>query len=68
VAAWAVVLVPPKGDRRADDHRQDDLIPPLDVSFEVWKPITGSYEPMASLDHGLTHQGELAEQVRMMWV
>jgi hypothetical protein len=48
--------------------RHDDRTPPLDVSFEVWNPITGSYEPTASLDHGLKRQTELAEKVRMMWV
>ena len=28
--------------------RHDDRKPPGDVSFEVWNPITVSYEPMAS--------------------
>ena len=48
--------------------RHDDRAPPQDVPFEVWNPITGSYEPMASLDYGLRRQSELAEKVRMMWV
>ena len=48
--------------------RHDDRKPPLDVAFEVWNPIVGSYEQMASLDHGLKRQSELAEKVRMMWV
>ena len=48
--------------------RHDDRKPPGDVSFEVWNPITVSYEPMASLNHGLRRQSELAEKVRVMWV
>ena len=48
--------------------RHDDRKPPLDVSFEVWNPISASYEPVASLDHGLRRQSELAEKVRVMWV
>jgi hypothetical protein len=48
--------------------RHDDRKPPLDASFEVWNPITGSYEPMASLDHGLRRQSELAEKVPIMWI
>jgi hypothetical protein len=34
--------------------RHDDRPPPLGVAFEVWNPITASYEPMASLNYGLT--------------
>ena len=48
--------------------RHEDRPPPADVSFEVWNPITGSYEPMPSLDHGLRRQSELVEKVRVMWV
>jgi len=48
--------------------RHEDREPPQNVSFEVWNPITDSYEPMASLDDGLRRQSELAEKVRMMWV
>lgn len=48
--------------------RHDDRELPGDVSFEVWNPITSSYEPMASLDDGLNRVTELAEQVRVMWV
>jgi hypothetical protein len=48
--------------------RHDDRDPPGDVSFEVWNPITVSYEPMVSLDDGLNRVTELAEQVRVMWV
>ena len=49
---------------RHDDRepRQDD------VSFEVWNPFTTSYEPQSSLDGGLFRVGELAEQVRQIWV
>ena len=45
--------------------RQDDRAPPANASFEVWN---GSYESMASLNHGLRRQTKLAEAVRMMWV
>lgn len=48
--------------------RYDQRPPPADVSLSVWNPITGSFEPMASLDHGLRRQSELADKVRMMWV
>jgi hypothetical protein len=48
--------------------RNDEREPPGDVAFEVWNPFTASYEPMASLDGGLFRIGDLAEQVRQMWV
>ena len=48
--------------------RHDDRPPPEDISFEVWNPITAAYEPVPSLDAGLFRLGELAEQVRLMWV
>ena len=48
--------------------RHDDQEPPWNVSFAVWNPITASYESMASLDDGLFRLGDLAEQVRLMWV
>ena len=48
--------------------RHDDRAPPGDFSFEVWNPISSSYESMASLNHGLRRQTQLAETVRMMWV
>jgi hypothetical protein len=48
--------------------RHDNRGTPGDVIFEVWNPITGSYEPQSSLDVGLFRIGDLAEQVRQMWV
>jgi hypothetical protein len=48
--------------------RHDDREPPGDVAYEVWSPFTGTYEPQSSLDDGLLRVGELAEQVRQMWV
>ncbi len=48
--------------------RHDDREPPWEVSFEVWDPIAARYEPMASLDDGLSRVTELAERVRLMWV
>jgi hypothetical protein len=48
--------------------RHDDQQPSGDVSFEVWNPITATYEPMPALDDGMFRLAELAEQVRVMWV
>jgi len=48
--------------------RHDDREPPGDVAYEVWNPFTATYEPQSSLDDGLLRVGELAEQVRQMWV
>ena len=48
--------------------RHDDRAPPGHVSFEVWNPITVTYEPMASLGDGLDRVTTLAEEVRVMWV
>jgi hypothetical protein len=48
--------------------RHKDRQPHGDIAFEVWNPITGSYEPKALLDDCLFRMGELAEQVRVMWV
>jgi hypothetical protein len=48
--------------------RHDDQESPWLVSFEVWNPIGGSYESMASLGDGLDRVTALAEQVRVMWV
>jgi hypothetical protein len=48
--------------------RHDGRDPPGDVAFEVWNPFTAAYEPQSSLDDGLLRVGELAKQVRQMWV
>lgn len=48
--------------------RHDDRPPPEGITFEVWNPITAVYEPVPTLDDGLFRVGELAEQVRVMWV
>jgi hypothetical protein len=48
--------------------RHDEQEPPWNVSLEVWNPIVGSYESMASLDDGLFRLGDLAEQMRVMWM
>jgi hypothetical protein len=48
--------------------RHDDRQPPGDVGFEVWNPITASYEPMASLDAGLCRLSDLAEFLWLMWL
>jgi hypothetical protein len=48
--------------------RNDEREPPDDVAFEVWNPFAASYEPKTSLDDALFRLGELAEQVRQMWV
>jgi hypothetical protein len=48
--------------------RHDDRQTPGEVSFEVWNPLTGIYEPMVSLDDGLNRVTDLAEQVRVMWI
>lgn len=47
--------------------RQDDRESP-EFLFEVWNPISASYEAMASLGDGLNRVTALAEQVRVMWV
>lgn len=51
-----------------EDHPPRRPATSWDIAFEVWNPITGSYEPKASLDDGLFRMGEVAEQVRVMWV
>lgn len=48
--------------------RHDDRDPPGNVSFDVWNPIAGAYEPAATLDAGLFRLDMLAEQVRLMVV
>ena len=48
--------------------RDDDRQPSGLVSFEVWNPISGIYEPVASLGEGLDRVTTLAEEVRVMWV
>ncbi len=48
--------------------RHDDRPPPNGIAFEVWNPIIAAYEPVTSLDAGLFRVGELAEEVRVMWV
>jgi len=48
--------------------RLDDETSPGDSAFEVWNPLTAGYEPRTSLDDALFRIGELAEQVRQMWV
>ena len=48
--------------------RDDDQEPPADFVFEIWNPIAGAYEPVASLDGGLNRLTELANEVRRMWV
>jgi len=48
--------------------RHDARPPPDDIAFEVWNPITVTYEPVRSLDAGLHRMGDIAEQVRVMWV
>lgn len=48
--------------------RHDNREPPDDISFEVWNPSTAVYESVTSLDAGLFRLGELAEQVRLIWV
>jgi hypothetical protein len=48
--------------------RHDQRQPPGDVSFEIWNPITASYESMASLDACLFRLEELAEFVWQMWL
>jgi hypothetical protein len=48
--------------------RRDDRQPPENVAFEVWDPITATYDPVVSLKAGLSRISELAEQVRQIWV
>jgi hypothetical protein len=48
--------------------RHDDEPSPKEGAFEVWNPFTAGYEPRTSLDDALFRIGELAEQVRQMWV
>jgi hypothetical protein len=42
--------------------------PPGDYLFEVWNPVSATYESCASFEAGLERVGRLAQDMREMWI
>ncbi len=42
--------------------------PPADYAFDVWDPIAGAYEPVATFEDGMERVQRLAQGVRELWV